>query len=674
MRGSTVAVLATALIVFASSMAILPSARAQAPSDTLDGTVCAYPQNYYFAPPGAGSMKCDSTYGLPSASVRITHPGPLGNDIGGTDKTVTTDASGHYHFDTLADGTYNLSVSRTGFDTKQMDAPVKGAATQDVALSGQSVKQAGRVADSAGRGIGDAQVSACCGGYGSSQVRTASDGSFTLAVTAGYVNVYVSDAPGFQDLGSLVLMDGSAPVALTLQRVPPQDATLHGVVTDEQGRAVAGIRVYVNSYQYEGPYAVAKPSSSSPTTDSSPMPYYGGGTNHTTSGADGRYSIHVYGGNSVYVTVNEDKFAPYQQSVSVAKGATVTQDIQLLRYPPKTAHLHGQIVDSGSGAGLGTVSISVRSPQYGLYECSSNGQTSGGTDTVTVQPANSGTATTTSMSPGTSVYRPTGCAIQVEADGHFAGDVTPGYTIIEVYFQRQCSQTQNADGSYAQSCGADYYSWSATMNLPADQTTELNVGLAARPSPDAILSGYAVDGGSGQAIAGATFTFGNQRDYSYGSATTDKDGSYRVKLQAGYQTITVCAKDYLPWQSVFDAPTGETPYDVKLTPSKGSTGGCYGGPYPVGIATGRAGDVTYSGTASPGAPANLGTSSGTSGAATTAQGFEDLKGGLGPYNAQERQQALANSNPTTRSPLPGLMLGLAALAIAGAMLRRRVPR
>jgi hypothetical protein len=671
-------IVATAILLVGFASTALPRIDGQVPvgTSTLTGTVCATDppiDGGREATPSTYPEKVEGCMGvLPGATVRLTRPG-VGGSVGGVDKTATTDAEGRFAFDTLPNGDdYTLEASKLHFTKATVTAKVNGTSRQDVALVGEVFQQSGKVVDEAGRPVADAYVRAPYDGEDPAAVPTAADGTFTLQVRAGYRSIQVVDASGFEDLHDYRLLDGSA-LTLTLRALPKPDATVTGIVRDQDGTPLAGIRIDAWSSSPCCPEPMpASGGGSAPSSPSSTVVYPGySGGNHTRTDAEGRYRIGVFAGQ-VSLNVNsgaepDRRFASKSVYLEVARGETATQDVRLMRFPPKTAHIEGQVTGAG-GKGLAAVTVSVRSPEYGLYECSTNTMGGGPVYATMVAEDKAASAMPIREAPP--------CAISIDADGRFSGDVTPGYAIIEVSYQIWQACPQAPDEPYqTPSCTPDYYPWAKSMVLAKDATTTLDVRLTERPGPDATVSGYVVDAETGKAIPGASIWFSNMDHGAYGQATTDKDGSYKVRLRSGYHMVgaAVYAQDgspggYLSWQGILQVPAGEHAFDVKLTPGEESYGGgcCY---YPM--AEGRDTMAAAPASGAQGAKGGSGEDAMSSQATGSAQAFEDLGGGLGPYDASKRGALLQADQPGKTSPTLEAVALVVVLAGLAFVRRRR---
>lgn len=648
-------VLAASMFLFAFPLAA-PNADAQGTS-SLSGTVCT--SDPYYGYPGEPSC----TNRVAGATLTLTRPAVAGIPATATQSTTTSDADGKYQFSNLADGEHNVKVTRQGFQDLDVKVTVAGATTKELLLAPKDVTVNGKLVHAeTGAAVATGTVSTCCTVAGEyKQAQAASDGSFTLTVAAGMRWVSVYDAAGFQSYGANLFLDGSD-ITLELEPVPPQDARLQGRMTDQNGNALAGIRVDV----YAGCcVAYAEPACMECASSS---PAYYGGSNHTLTGADGRYSIGVYGGSSAQISVNIEGYASYYAYVDVPQDATVTHDIALVKFPEKTARVEGRLVDADTGKAVRFGSVNAQAPRYGIHECSA--ESSQSSSTAADAPAKM-------ASPGIAYYDP-GCRITMQADGTFVADLTPGYTIFTVWVDnyRSCTETRDADGSSVRTCGPEYFSFSKVIDLPANTTTKVDLALTARAAPNAVLSGYLVSDGEG--LAGARIYVYSEENGGWGHAATDEHGSYKLRLRAGYHQVSVDMEGHLPWQGVFVVRPGDNALDVHLTKGQAAGYGCCYGPMPMegkdgavattpggpnpGAAQGSTGGVPP---ASPPSGLDEGSTGNMDGAGAQ---YEDLGGGLGPYDASRRGDGDVASN---KAPFPALALALAVLCLAGWLRRNK---
>jgi len=656
------------VLLLAALVPSLPAVDAQ-DTATLAGQVCILPA--YNKETGQGG--CHGQ-GLPGATVRVRKAGVVG-PVGEVNESTKTDEYGFYFLEGLQDGTYTLSVERAGFGPHESSIDVEGDARRDVSLSGTTVEIAGSVHDPDGNGLAGAEVAFFSRDADTSPRLVAGEkGSFATKLRAGSYNVEARH-PGSATSSREMLIDGTQPIDITLKPLPPQTSKVTGTVTDQDGAPVPDATVEV--YQCCG-YAEPRPM---PVDDghgyAAPDSYpYHGGNNATRTDTEGRFTIFVDAGE-VSLNVYKDGHTQFNEWFAIGEDQTVSKDIGLYKYPEKTARIEGKAVDAKTGKGLAFFSVSVQSPRFGIHECSvREGEAS---DPGYAEPM---PAREAGMSIAPSPYPYPGCAITVRSDGTFEGTVTPGYAILNVHFEhwRTCKETRDADGSYRSECGQDLYPFVQTLVLKADATTKVEARLTPRPGPDAKISGYVVGTEDGVAVPGARIEFSNMDNHAYGYAVTDQDGSYAVKLRSGLHRVTVWADGHLHWEGQVVVPAdGDVPLDVRVTPGREAYGGCC-----VMYAEARP-DVAYADdtavagggaktAAAPPLPPEPEASGEVreGGEAASAEGaFQDLGGGLGPYDAGAREKQLAayeEGKDTPLVPLALLVLALAALALVA---RRR---
>ncbi|HLE47859.1 MAG TPA: carboxypeptidase regulatory-like domain-containing protein, partial [Candidatus Thermoplasmatota archaeon] len=222
----------------------------------------------------------------------------------------------------------------------------------------------------------------------------------------------------------------------------------------------------------------------------------------------------------------------------------------------------------------------------------------------------------------------------------------------------------------------EYFPRVVTLNQSADEPAALDFKLEPRPAPSATFKGYVVNASSQKAVAEATVTFFNERTNDYGSAITDAEGSYTIKVHGGYYTVRVYAAGY--FDGVVNAEIGdkdEQRLDIFLTPGERKYGGgcCYavsadgGAPY-----KGSSGATSARASAGPqpaGAPPSaMGAPSSedadmASDSQDGQQSYLGTGGGLGPYKPA--------SNDGGASPASGLLTLLLVAAFVAFALRRR---
>lgn len=610
-------------VSFATTAFFVQPAQAQVSTSDVEGMACI-----------ASSYEYDDwCEPLPGAEARLQ------NAVAGVstvDKTATSGDDGRFIFEDVPEGEYTLTLSRQGFGAVEasISAPGEGGEHH---MAPQTVSVAGTIVDADGAPIDAAYISF----WGQQSAETkVDDGAFSVELWAGWYNVNV-EAPGHGTLDQRLLLDGSD-ITIEMPPMPERDVIVRGQVVDQDGVPVADADVISEQWQVRSASGAYQ---------------YGDYRNMTSTDAEGRYELGVFSGH-INLRFQKEGHATVHEWTEAKSGDEPVIDVELLRYPEKTAKIQGHI--TGLDGGLRYASISLYHPQYGLHECSiASSQSNEGGRSSPGEPAVTEDRATIAPYP----YYERECSITIDDDGRFEGMVTPGYAILNVHHNhwQTCSETTDADGTYTRSCGPQYHSYVQTLNLPADETTTLDIQLQARPQPDAVISGYVVDGESGKAIPRVHVSFSNEENYGWGSATTDGDGSFKVRLHGGLHRINVWAEGYLPWQGMVDLDSGsELPYDIFLTPGQESGyGGCC---YAYADAAIRAEATPQTGMAASDSgvgamPAEEAPASGDDGAA-----FEDLGGGLGPYNAAERAELTRQDNDAP-APFVLLIAGLVALAV-----------
>lgn len=675
MRGLAVL---TVAFVFASTALFVGPAQAQSSgSATLQGTVCL---GYGTGPqplmaPQPGYDPCMYQGSLPGATVRLTRSSPVPG-VPLSSVTATSDANGIYRFTGLQAGEHQFTATRAGFQDVTGTVTVAAGSVQDVVMAGKSIQATGRILGQDGAPLSGAKLSFCCVDD-KLDATTGADGRYSATVTGGRWSVSVS-AAGYPAISRQLLLDGAGDIDFVLQPLPAQDARVSGTVRDQDGNPVPRAEVAISHY---GGCCVAYDSASSDPATGAPapearssMPYapYYYGENYTVTDEQGRFTIGAYAGENG-LRAGKEGYAGASVTVRAVSGQTVTNDLVLQAFPAKTARIEGRIVDDATGKAVRYASIQLYSPEFGVSDCSvreaDGGGSSGSGGSIEPMPAE---GEGKSVAPDSSW---SGCSITVRDDGTFEGLVTPGYAILTVYndWYSSCSEFP-ADGGMPRGCDPEYSSWTRSLRLAANGTTEVDVRLRARPGPDAEVSGYVLDEETGAAVPGARITFSNQDSWGWGSAVTDEDGSYRILLRSGYHSVSIDADGHLPWQGVLEVDVGDNAFDASIAPGQAAYSWCCYGPYSGGVAYAgaedKAGAQTGSGSGTAlGAP-SAERSDGDSESSQQGLQYQDLGGGLGPYDATKRASQ-TDSQETGNIPGAGLLLALAALGAVLVLRRRR---
>ncbi len=417
-----------------------------------------------------------------------------------------------------------------------------------------------------------------------------------------------------------------------LSTASAQDFTLTGMVLDQEEVPVSGALVWL--YQY-GAVECRVQSDGQESCDVIDGTFREA---NATSDDAGQFMLPVRVGQASLQVWREGYTSEWRELV-VAGDQNIVIDV--LKYPAKTARIEGQVM--GAGSPLRSVSVSVQNPEYGIYECSF---VEGEQPPVPRPIEEPGAPSIVGSASAELIASPVpdffaGCAIEVQSDGRFAGDITPGYSIVRFYHESWRDE------------GPEYYSHVRVVDLPAGQTTRMDVDLPARPGPDATIEGYVLDAATGAPMPGVEIGFGNQDSYGWAVAKTDADGSFRAAVRSGLTQLYLYAEGYFPWEGeVRAAPGGVEFMEVRVAQGTARYGGCC---------------ILYAeqaGVAEGPSSSEQAIPSVTGGAAS---GFKDLGGGLGPYSAYTQG---GKEEPAEESPAAFVLLMVAVL-VAGVAWSRR---
>ncbi len=596
------------------------------------------------------------------------------NGLGNATLTVTNATGSTTTHPVKDDGTFSLILD-PGKHTFTANAPQHFTTSRTAYLEGGTREHMRlslephparlnlQVADADGDPRADAIVTAWNGGT-VEEARTDANGTAILDLKVGTVHLRVQDKSTDACRAETRTLGGNASWTFTLPDAPARDATVEGVVTDPRtGEPVAGADVtfHVDRYArimvderagHEGPEEVK-------TTVAPPHRWEGAQCHRdpvtVTTGADGSYDVALPNG-SYHVTARHPDHLPHRTRVDAGPDTVTTVDLQLTSIPPASVHVQGRLVDAdGDGVGPGTVSL--RNVQWGTY-----------------------------------------VHARVNDQGRWNATVVPGYTHVNAHVRASCDPVAVAhDGDRTEphpaapareDCGNNHHPVSVTrVYEEASNVTETLV-MPSVPEPAAVLEGYVVNASSGDPIAGARLQVRNLDTAGWGTARTDEDGSYRIRVHPGTHQVRAYGSGFLPWQGMVEVPhpderPGPRPFDVELTPGEPR----YGRVCCMDVVYAR--EPAYAGgDASPGpdggsqdvvredgAGSNDGTlDDGSAGAGDTR--YADLGGGLGDYDPDERARVLSSyeDGGSGEVPAPGLPMLLAllgAVAVMRARNRRR---
>lgn len=618
--------------------------------------------------------------------------GPLGGafvnavDAGGnTQGSSMTEPDGSYALKGLAPGTYK--VTATGRGHADANATVVVAAvpvTQDFTLKHTGSVIRGTVLDGAtGKGIEGVRIDATGGtscppnqpcilaGEARSMMVAAptstlsgAGGKYALGVEPGSYQLHASKE-GWRETWQQVEAQQDATMDLKLTKTPPHNSVLQGRVTDAKtGAPIAD--AYVNAYPNYPPQPACPPDADCAAV--AVMPCCGDGFwtgNSTQTDREGRYKMLMYAGDYVLSAGAQD-FGQAQQQVSLAEGETETVDLKLEPIPPDSVTIQGTVLDKVTGKPVSGAWVSVENQQWGAY---TSGQTDdAGRFSVKTKPgwavvwvrADGGCCVYATPVAEPQSASPSGSAGTASSDAPPSGNETG------------IRAPDSEPRPYRQPSGS-YYPWVQGGAHAENAVVTLDVQLVPKPGADARIVGYVLNATSKKPVVGAWVNVHNEDTGDWGSAQTDKDGSYVMQARAGVHTVQAYADGYYQNAVVAKVSGAETRIDLALQPGR-QQGHCC-------IAYGRA--EAASGTATP-TPMAAGAPAQDSGKASAPQSVAQVESS-GPATYQASPQGLGPYNPATapsspppgpdavakQTPLPGALAVLAAVGAAAVLLTRR---
>ncbi|MFQ3548583.1 MAG: carboxypeptidase-like regulatory domain-containing protein [Armatimonadota bacterium] len=256
--------------------------------------------------------------------------------------SATTNANGVYTLSNIAPGTYNITASKTGYDSATNNGVVGTAGqvtTSNFTLTPQPGSITGTVKDSSNNPIVGATVSTNTGGYSTT---TNSSGEYTLSnVAPGTYDVTASKSGYVSSTNSGVVVNPGASTTSNFT-LTAQTGTITGTVKDSQNNAISGATVSTNTGGY------------TTTTNSS-------GVYTLTGVVVGTYNVTASKSGFVSVTNN---------NVSVTSGQTTTSNFTLTAVPVERVQngtFEGGFFDTGWSSGCSGQPSRLPNPNGAWY-------------------------------------------------------------------------------------------------------------------------------------------------------------------------------------------------------------------------------------------------------------------------------------------------------------------
>lgn len=582
---------------------------------------------------------------------------------------TTTDADGKYKFSQLEEGTYEVAASHkcclrasatvtVGGLQLSTEAPDLVLSRKEAPASGQSVLLKGVAFDKKTNAklvgvtieidnyYGDqTQPASSCppdadcaakmvdgGSYQHFSIVTAADGSYEVETNPGTISVWAYRS-GYDTARTSRTISSPTTLDVPMRPVDTANVRLFGVLKSSSGGPIAGAYVHVSpDYSAEtrcdGDVCMAVPVDQREGEwhyESSQNAY-----NSTTTAADGSWELRTTPGLRMVEAWAEEHLNT-RLRVDARAGDDRQVDLVLEKIPADSVRVFGTVKDAKSGKAIPYAQISLENQKWGHWN-----------------------------------------STQAGPDGRFDIWTKPGYTIVTASASRHdyaCVAMADAGAPVSEArtmvipspCQpmpereADYYPRVTSFSAGPNSEREVAFKLKPRPERSSLFEGYVLNGTTGKAVAGAQVTFYNEATSDWGSATTDDNGSFRIKVHAGYYTIRAWAEGFFDAVLNAEIEAKETQrLDLQMEAGE-KRYGYYG---PLAYA-----HMDYAVAGAPEGPSpsqRMGASDSASGTPvpTPTEGehiYAGEKGGLGPYRAQ----SAGGSAPSPMLFLVALGVGLA---------------
>jgi hypothetical protein len=595
---------------------------------------------------------------------------------------ATADSAGKYKFTGLAAGKYNLTATAAccthGFLSVTIGGTTIDRTGADINLVSQESPVSGKVANLRGyvreqgtntavggvyiwisnsfsvEGSSEGSTSTSSkpkygGGYQYFSVVAAPDGFYSINVNVGSIQLN-AESEGYDYTMGVFEITKDRILDIPLRPVQGPSVVLKGVLKSTDGTPLGGAYVSVSPdyscrgdvcTHYADPVPPMTPAQSEGFSFSSRSSSYAS----TQTGKDGSWSLGTQAGNlRVYASLHG--YLPAEKSVTAKDGDNKTVELTLKPIPADSVKVSGKVVDAKDGKPVPFAHVSLENQMWGHYNWTQTDKD--GFFSFMTKPG----YTLVTISAWRSYYTPCGVATPEPDYAADAPAEEPSSASTSIREPGPSCQNQERE--------KDYFPRILTINGGEGDSISADAKLVAKPDPDAEILGWVVNASSKKGVPGATVMVYNELTHDYGHATTDKDGSYRVKVTAGYFTLRVHSPGF--FEAALNAEVasgGKRQLNIMLEPGERAYGGCcyYGSPVAVmedyGSSAPKSGPGGFERTSGPSGDGGFSSGSG-------ANAYIGEGGGLGPYNPDAR----LSSEGGGKSPGAGLMLVVLAMAAA----------
>lgn len=621
-----------------------------------------------------------------------------------TSRNVSTDAEGAYRFDNVSEGRYRMlsghdccGLERRVVDvngtqlthTVDLELPPKGNGTLVLEGTVHDV-ETGEPVEGAELRFHNFPTRGSYHEHGNTthaeeprkneEISTTSgpEGDYEVELRPGQVRM-LATAPGYAQTHAGFEIEQDRRVDIPLQETGTDAATVQGVVRSDAGHPIEDARLTIRVDRQAAcdgdvcrePLPDRRAHHQEVRQDNVTFRIQPQASSHDGTGSDedGRFTLEIQPGPVILQAWASDHVTE-ERRFTLDDNETRDVTLTLERIPEDTVMIDGTVIDQETGEPVPYAQVRLENQRWGHTNHTQTGED--GTFNLQTKPG----YTTVIVTADQRVHRP--CpqpaeanATAVDHEGNTTdtheGDSGDGDEPREASASREtrparqgCQPTERDHG---------YYSNATTFVGEAGETRALDVELAPKNEPDAVLQGWVVNATGQEGIPDAELRLVNEATGQWGRVATDGNGSFRLDVTHGYYTIQIRADGY--YRAIENVPVAEgeeRTVALELTPGQARHGRCcvvYDGaaepyePHRSTAATGDAGGMD----ADDGRAVETGASAADQDLQAQAS-FESSGGGLGVYDAGR-----VGAGDDRAVPGPGLMVVLAAVVGAGSLVR-----